>query len=137
MIIKCFRFRFEKRRDGDDEICRGAQRNFMESTSHSLLSFPLFLSRDRPVQTFSFLVYPDTLSPGVSACWLIIYAYLGNNPCVFPFANVHLSTSLWEPVRDMSVFGVTYAWKHISATYIFYNLFLSLSSKNLPLSFLM
>ena len=100
--------------------------------------FPSFsLYRDRPVQTFSFLVYPDTLSPGVSACWLIMYAHLGNNPCVFPFANVHLSTSLWEPVRDMSVFGVTYAWKHISATYIFYNLFLSLSSKNLPLSFLM
>lgn len=57
-----------------------------------LLSFSL--CRDRLVQAFSFLVYPDTLSPGVSACWLI--TYLGNNSCVFPFANVHLSTSLWE-----------------------------------------
>lgn len=59
-----------------------------------LLSFSL--CRDRPVQAFSFLVYPDTVSLGVSACRLITHTDLSEIILVFPICKCTFITCLWE-----------------------------------------
>lgn len=98
------------------------------------------LCRDRPVQAFSFLVYPDTLSLGVSACRLITRTHLSEIILVFPHLQTHIYHELMgDAPRRPSSSAELYAWKHTFAMYFSYNLFLLSFCRRriLPLCFLM